>query len=129
MIERDLGIPIYQAQIDLRMFLHQLGCHGGLQRIARQWGIYREDEIAGLTGFDAVLLWARYRHGDAAALQRLIAYNRADVVNLEVLLKRGYELARDQVRAAADTTVPARVGGKVKGSIHHGTSESSRTSD
>jgi uncharacterized protein len=129
MIERDLGIPIYQAQIDLRMFLHQLGCHGGLKRIERQWGIYREDEIAGLTGFDAVLLWARYRHGDAAALQRLIAYNRADVVNLEVLLKRGYELARDQARAAADTTGPARVGGKVKGSIHHGTSESSRTSD
>jgi uncharacterized protein YprB with RNaseH-like and TPR domain len=129
MIERELGIPIYQAQIDLRLFLHQLGCHGGLKRIERQWGIYREDEIAGLTGFDAVLLWARYRHGDAAALQRLIAYNRADVVNLEVLLKRGYELASDQVRAAADTTVPARVGGKVKGPIHHGTSESSRTSD
>ena len=129
MIERDLGIPIYQAQIDLRMFLHQLGYHGGLKRIERQWGIYREDEIAGLTGFDAVLLWARYRHGDSAALQRLIAYNRADVVNLEVLLKRGYELARDQVRAAADTTGPARVGGKVKGSIHHGTSESSRASD
>lgn len=129
MIERDLGIPIYQAQIDLRMFLHQLGYHGGLKRIERQWGIYREDEIAGLTGFDAVLLWARYRHGDAAALQRLIAYNRADVVNLEVLLKRGYELARDQVRAAADTTIPARVGGKGKGSIHHGTSESSRASD
>jgi len=129
MIERDLGIPIYQAQIDLRMFLHQLGYHGGLKRIERQWGIYREDEIAGLTGFDAVLLWARYRHGDSAALQRLIAYNRADVVNLEVLLKRGYELARDQVKAAADTTVPARVGRKVKGSIPHGISECSRTSD
>jgi len=129
MIERDLGIPIYQAQIDLRMFLHQLGYHGGLKRIERQWGIYREDEIAGLTGFDAVLLWARYRHGDSAALQRLIAYNRADVVNLEVLLKRGYELARNQIRVATDKTVPARVGGQVKGSTHHGISESSRTPD
>jgi len=72
-----------------------------LKRIERQWGIIREDEIAGLTGFDAVLLWARYRHGDPTALQRLIAYNRADVVNLEVLLKRGYELARKQLWAAA----------------------------
>ena len=128
-IQRDLGIPIYQAQIDLRMFLHHLGYHGGLKRIERQWGIYREDEIAGLTGFDAVLLWARYRHGDAAALERLIAYNRADVVNLEVLLQRGYELARDQVRAAADKTVPAHMGGRVKGSLHHGISETYRTSD
>jgi uncharacterized protein YprB with RNaseH-like and TPR domain len=128
MIERDLGIPIYQAQIDLRMFLHHLGYHGGLKRIERQWGIYREDEIAGLTGFDAVLLWARYRHGDSAALERLIAYNRADVVNLEVLLKRGYELARDQVRAA-DKTFPAHLGGKVKGSVQNGISETCRTSD
>jgi uncharacterized protein len=129
MIERDLGIPIYQAQIDLRMFLHHLGYHGGLKRIERQWGIEREDEIAGLTGFDAVLLWARYRHGDPTALERLIAYNRADVVNLEVLLKRSFELARDQVMAAADKTVPARVGGKVKGTVHHGLSETCRTSD
>jgi uncharacterized protein len=127
MIERDLGIPIYQAQIDLRLLLHQLGYHGGLKRIERQWGIDREEEIASLTGFDAVLLWARYRRGDAAALQRLIAYNRADVVNLEVLLKRGYALAREQVRAAADESVPAKVGGMVKGSTHHGISESSRT--
>jgi uncharacterized protein YprB with RNaseH-like and TPR domain len=129
MIERDLGIPVYQAQIDLRMFLHRLGYHGGLKRIERQWGIYREDEIAGLNGFDAVLLWARYRHGDAAALERLIAYNRADVVNLEVLLQRGYELAQRQITAAATDTVPAGAGGKVKGSVHHGTSESGRTSD
>jgi hypothetical protein len=128
-IERELGIPVYQAQIDLRLFLHRLGYHGGLKRIERQWGIDREDEIAGLTGFDAVLLWARYRHGDAAALQRLIAYNRADVVNLEVLLRRGYALAQDQVRAAADTTVPGQVSGTVKGSTAYGNSESGRTSD
>ena len=128
-IERDLGIPIYQAQIDLRTFLHQLGYHGGLKRIERQWGIYREDEIAGLNGFDAVLLWARYRHGDAAALERLIAYNRADVVNLEVLLKRGYELARNQITATATNTVPASAGEDGKGSIHHGISEPCRTSD
>jgi uncharacterized protein len=127
-IERELGVPIYQAQIDLRLFLHRLGYHGGLKRIERQWGIDREEEIAGLTGFDAVLLWARYRHGDAAALQRLIAYNRADVVNLEVLLKRGYTLAREQVRAAADKTVTARAG-TLKGPLFHGISESCGTSD
>jgi uncharacterized protein YprB with RNaseH-like and TPR domain len=100
-----------------------------LKRIERQWGIDREDEIAGMTGFDAVLLWARYRHGDAAALQRLIAYNRADVVNLEVLLRRGYAIARDQVRAAADKTNPTRIGGEGKGPSAHDISDSSRASD
>jgi uncharacterized protein YprB with RNaseH-like and TPR domain len=100
-IERDLGIPIYQAQIDMKVFLHRLGYHGGLKRIERQWGIRREDDVAGLTGFDAVVLWARYRCGDAAALERLIAYNRADVVNLEVLLRRGYAMAREQAWTAA----------------------------
>jgi uncharacterized protein len=99
LIERDLGIPIYQAQIDMKVFLHYLGYRGGLKRIERQWGIIREDEIAGLTGFDAVLLWARHRRGDPEALKRLIAYNRADVVNLEILLKRGYELARNRIEA------------------------------
>ena len=129
MIERDLGIPIYQAQIDLRVFLRHLGYRGGLKRIERQWGIDREDEIAGLTGFDAVLLWARYRHGDSAALARLIAYNRADVVNLEVLLKRGYELARAQVTAAANKAFPPHIGGKVKGSVHDGISATCHTTD
>jgi uncharacterized protein YprB with RNaseH-like and TPR domain len=104
-IERDLGIPIYQAQIDMKIFLRGLGYHGGLKRIERQWGIMREDGIAGLTGFDAVLLWARYRGGDPEALERLVAYNRADVVNLEVLLKRGYEMARDQVWTTAHVEV------------------------
>jgi uncharacterized protein YprB with RNaseH-like and TPR domain len=106
LIERELGIPIHQAQIDMRVFLHRLGYHGGLKRIERQWGILREDDIAGLTGFDAVLLWARHRRGDPEALGRLLAYNRADVVNLEELLKRGYEMAREQIRAAVggDTT-------------------------
>jgi uncharacterized protein YprB with RNaseH-like and TPR domain len=99
LIERDLGIPIHQAHIDMKVFLHRLGYHGGLKRIERQWGIIREDAIAGLTGFDAVLLWARYRRGDPKALERLLAYNRADVVNLEALLKRGYELAKEQIEA------------------------------
>jgi uncharacterized protein len=110
LIERDLGIPIYQSQIDLRVFLQRLGYRGGLKRIERQWGIIREDGVAGLTGFDAVLLWERYRRGDATALERLLAYNRADVVNLEVLLKQGYALARAHVLATgrAEAEHPAQ---------------------
>jgi uncharacterized protein len=100
-IQRDLGIPIYQAQIDLRVLLHRLGHHGGLKRIEREWGIVREDGVAGLNGYDAVLLWERYRRGDREAMDRLIAYNRADVVNLEVLLRRGYAMACERTWAMA----------------------------
>jgi hypothetical protein len=102
-IERDLGIPIYQSQIDLKVLLHRLGYQGGLKRIERQWGIVRDDEVLGLTGFDAVVLWEQYRRGDPAALERLLAYNRADVVNLEVLMQRGYAMARDRLW---NTTLP-----------------------
>lgn len=101
-IERDLGIPMYQSQIDLKPFLQHLGYHGGLKRIERQVGMMREDHVAGLTGFDAVLLWERHRRGDSAARDRLIAYNRADVVNLEPLLQLGYAMARERAWAAAD---------------------------
>jgi uncharacterized protein YprB with RNaseH-like and TPR domain len=101
LIERDLAIPVYQSQIDLKVFLHRLGYQGGLKRIEREWGIVRADEIVGLTGFDAVLLWERYRRGDAAALERLLAYNRADVVNLEALMQRSYAMARDRLWRAA----------------------------
>lgn len=99
-IERDLGIPIYQSQIDLKPFLKRLGCGGGLKRIERQFGITREAGIDGLTGWDAVLLWQGYRRGDQGALDRLLAYNRADVVNLETLLNLGYALAQERAWAA-----------------------------
>jgi uncharacterized protein YprB with RNaseH-like and TPR domain len=104
-IERELGIPIYQSQIDLKVFLHRLGYRGGLKRIEREWGIVRDDAVAGLTGFDAVLLWARYRRGDALALERLLAYNRADVVNLEALMRRGYAMARERLWHAASAGI------------------------
>jgi uncharacterized protein YprB with RNaseH-like and TPR domain len=99
-IERDLGIAIYQSQIDLRVFLHRLGYRGGLKRIERQWGIARDDEVVGLTGYDAVVLWAQYRRGEIKALERLLAYNRADVVNLEALMRRGYAMACERLYRA-----------------------------
>jgi uncharacterized protein YprB with RNaseH-like and TPR domain len=39
-----------------------------------------------LDGWDAVRLWNQWRHGhDPAALERLLAYNAADCINLEPL--------------------------------------------
>ena len=63
------------------------GLKGGLKAVERQLGISRE--LAGLNGFDAVLLWRRYkRHGDEDALALLLEYNKEDVVNLKVVRER-----------------------------------------
>ena len=44
-----------------------------------------------MDGFDAVRLWMAYRLGDQSALDLLIEYNTADIVNLEPLMEAGYD--------------------------------------
>lgn len=80
------GVTIDQIHIDLCPVLRKLGYRGGLKRIEKEFGIQRPEELDGLSGFDAVILWRRY-YGlhDEQALEKLIAYNRADCVNLERL--------------------------------------------
>jgi uncharacterized protein YprB with RNaseH-like and TPR domain len=79
-----------QLHVDLMNPLHRLGFWGGLKKIERRLGIERSDETAGMSGFDAVRLWAEYEAGDDDALDTLIAYNREDVVNLEPLANFAY---------------------------------------
>ena len=57
---------------------------GGLKAVERRLGIDRE--LTGVDGYQAVVLWCRYRdHGDEQALDTLLRYNREDVVNLHTL--------------------------------------------
>jgi hypothetical protein len=80
-----------QLHIDLCPALRRLGFRGGLKRIEEQVGIRRAPEVEGLSGWDAVNLWRRWRrHRDADALDCLLAYNRADVENLGLLLAFAY---------------------------------------
>jgi uncharacterized protein YprB with RNaseH-like and TPR domain len=61
--------------------------YGGFKAVERQLGIYRR--LQGVGGFDAVLLWWRYRnYGDQNALALLLQYNKEDVVNLKALRER-----------------------------------------
>ena len=91
-IEKSLGISLPSAHIDLRYVLHSLGYGGGLKNCERRLGLAR-DELEGIDGFFAVLLWREYcRTGAAAALDTLLAYNIADTVNLEALLVRACNL-------------------------------------
>lgn len=80
-----------QIHLDLCFALKRLGYGGGLKKIERQLGIARADGVVGMSGLDAVRLWAAYTRGHTDALDRLIAYNREDVVNLEFLAQVAYD--------------------------------------
>jgi len=84
------GISLPPAHIDLRSLMKKLGYTGGLKRIERALGIARERDIEGIDGYEAVRLWQAYQWGDDAALETLIRYNRADIVNLKPLMDIGY---------------------------------------
>jgi uncharacterized protein YprB with RNaseH-like and TPR domain len=61
--------------------------YGGFKSVERQLGIPRE--LQGVSGWDAVVLWERYRdYGDENALALLLQYNKEDVVNLRALREK-----------------------------------------
>lgn len=90
----DLPFLAYRPGVDLRQrFDHRdlmhlcrrAGLRGGLKRIERALGISRDD-LPEMDGYDAVILWRKYRREqDTAALELLLEYNRADVENLYTL--------------------------------------------
>ena len=89
-IERYFGIELSQAHIDLRYVLKRRGYSGGLKQIERQVGINR-GELRDVDGFFAVTLWQEFRRRkNEAALETLLAYNCADVINLEQLMVMAY---------------------------------------
>ncbi|MGA8303015.1 MAG: ribonuclease H-like domain-containing protein [Thermoplasmata archaeon] len=75
------------VHIDLRFVLYRLGLAGGLKRIEERLGVGDRTGVEGVQGLDAVRLWQEFRRGNAAALDKLVRYNRADTVNLEPLLE------------------------------------------
>jgi len=85
-IERELRIQLPRAHIDLRYLLRSLGYKGGLKKVEKQFDIGR-DELDGVDGYFAVLLWWEFQNNNnPAALETLLAYNAADVIGLETLL-------------------------------------------
>lgn len=98
-------LPFDQLHIDLCPALRRLGYKGGLKRIEEQVGVRRTPEVEGMSGFDAVRLWRQYRrHKDEDALRLLLAYNRADIENLSLLLAFAY----GRLRAASGYPVPLK---------------------
>ncbi|SDB31994.1 hypothetical protein SAMN05660653_01509 [Desulfonatronum thiosulfatophilum] len=90
-IERELQAQLPKAHVDLRFVLRSVGITGGLKACERRLGLSR-DELEGLDGYFAVLLWHEYQTtGDERALETLLAYNAADVLSMPVLLAHAYE--------------------------------------
>ncbi len=87
-IKGSIGVDLagLYEHYDLMYDCWECNLYGGFKSVERQLGIPRE--LKGISGWDAVLLWQRYRRGDEQALATLLAYNREDVVNLKVLRER-----------------------------------------
>jgi len=67
---------------DLCFGARRLNLKGGLKRLEQCLGIERREEVRGMDGYDAVLLWRDVRKGKSTALDLLILYNKEDTVNL-----------------------------------------------
>ena len=90
-LERYFATTIKCAQIDLRFVLKDLGYTGGLKKIEQDVGISRGDDMEGVNGYTAVLLWNYYQDTkDETAIDSLIHYNLLDTINLEHLLRLAY---------------------------------------
>lgn len=106
LIRSKLGIAMDQVHIDLRYVLKSLGYRGGLKGCEKQMGIDRGD-LDGVDGFFAVLLWQDYKaNKNKKALETLLAYNIEDVVNLEILMVKAYNLKLAATPFGRDIALP-----------------------
>ena len=94
-------VEVPPVHIDLRFLLKRLGYRGGLKAIEKMFAISRSPQIEGLSGYDAIHLWEAYRSGDEGALECLVEYNTADIVNLKPLMERGYQEMRKRLMGSA----------------------------
>ncbi len=98
------------AHVDLRHLWARLGHRGGLKLLEAAQGIGRPPHLAGLGGWDAVLLWRRHENGDRAALRLLVEYNLHDAVNLQALAALGYNRTVERLGLRADPVPVAHRG-------------------
>lgn len=95
-LRANLGSCLPVGHIDLRWAAYKLGYRGGLKEIEPKFGIKRPRRLADIDGFEAVMLWHRYRRGDKDALGLLVDYNQLDVVNLKTMMEQVYALLADE---------------------------------
>ncbi len=78
------------SHCDLMHHCWKNNLYGGLKNVERCLGIDRR--LKEVNGYEAVRLWWKYiRYGDKFALQKLLDYNKEDVVNLKILRDRLFQ--------------------------------------
>lgn len=98
------GFTFDQIHLDLCHSLKKLGYKGGLKKIEKQLGLARSEETDGLDGRDAIRLWREWQRGSRESLDTLIAYNKEDVVNLEVLAQVCYDQSVEHLQRTITTS-------------------------
>lgn len=111
----DLELP--PLHVDLRFLLTRLGYKGGLKKIEPRFGIHRPNEVNGMDGYMAVILWQRYQRGDRTSLDLLLKYNREDVINLEVLMERAFQMQMERLLPGSCLTAEAERTQRAQGRI------------
>ncbi|MEK6962925.1 MAG: ribonuclease H-like domain-containing protein [Nanoarchaeota archaeon] len=85
--------------IDLRGVCTRLGWTGGLKKIEQQIGIARPEELNGMAGGDAVILWDKFMHTqDQEYLDKLLLYNEQDILNLKPLANQSISRLWGKIR-------------------------------
>jgi uncharacterized protein YprB with RNaseH-like and TPR domain len=82
--------------LDLCYAGNRVGLKGGLKNVEKVLGLARDEGIEGLDGWAAVQLWKQYERGEGSALEMLLEYNAADVVNMAKLGKVIYDMLVDK---------------------------------
>jgi uncharacterized protein YprB with RNaseH-like and TPR domain len=88
-IRAKLGVDLteYCAHRDLMHDCHRHGLYGGMKKVERTLGIRRE--LNDVSGIVAVRLWQDYKlWGCRESLEKLLQYNREDVLNLRLLRRK-----------------------------------------
>ncbi|AGB37329.1 ribonuclease H-like domain-containing protein [Natronococcus occultus] len=98
-LETCYDVDVTTPHVDLMYPCRKVGLDGGLKAIERELGIGRD--MPDLSGRDAVRLWREYERGDEAALERLVAYNRADTENMKPLMETVTDRLHESVFEAA----------------------------
>jgi uncharacterized protein YprB with RNaseH-like and TPR domain/predicted nuclease with RNAse H fold/dephospho-CoA kinase len=86
-------LPVPSAHVDLRFLAKRVGLPGGQKYVEASIGWQRLGALADLRGESAPLLWHKYRRGDIAALELLLAYNYADIQGM----KQIFDVAVDRL--------------------------------
>ncbi len=84
-----LGLDISRlcAHRDLMFDCWRNNLYGGLKSVERQLGIERR--LKDVNGLEAVRLWWRYVDNfDTDALEKLLEYNKEDIINLKMLKQK-----------------------------------------